>query len=487
MSAATEAPRLSLTEDLGADRTGRRPSSEAFAVLGGLKGDVVVDVPPGIYHLGHSTHRVPPISTTGTTGETTARPRLTKGPSSLTLTATKGFGASINIDGEVIDRPRFVAPDSFDGVWLDFATPSVTLDGIDIIRSGTATGPQIRLRPSKAATVRDVRVLGRDDSDSATGALFDVRSGRRATVEFENVRVPHGAEWSLDTAISAALAGRPGIYAGPLHRGDLKIRNCVIDECSSYGVRAASARGSVTIRDSTFANSNRGQLRLGGPDDRVESSTITVDLSTIGETDTSGPFDVPGISTLPYTDLRGIRVCRDPERMIEDLRAGDEPDASDTSIESTRGVAGPTIDKVGVDMVDFADRTTDTDVMTRAGGIVGSETALGTTIDATDVRVDVDEVPAIAFDAPASAEQLVGHSDAVLDTSLHCRNVSARGSALSGPAVVAFSRSVTIAGCVERPGNRRPFNAELPADADITADLKKRCRIPPSRPPSLPR
>ena len=415
---------VSFTDDLGADRFGESECSTAFDALTGIDRPVEIQVPPGIYPLADRTHRINPQN---------SLPQEQKSVSFI-----PGPGGSVAVDGTIVDRPRFVAPEDYSGTLFDFAGPSIDVQGVDIDRRGLGAGPQTRLRVGKSASLTDIRLLDRDDTNSPHGAMFDVRSAPQATVHVDRLDIPHGADWTREMATSGDRVGRPGIYAGPHHEGTLRIERSVISECSSYGIEASESPGRTVINDCTFRNSNRAQIRFGGPLDVLRDSTIVVDLDTVTTPNVRGTVPVNGVSTNGYVDARGVRLCRDPQQLrTDDL--GDETTIVDSSIH----------------IRSLADRTSDSQLVARSGAIRGSATASNSIIRSCTVRSDVDGIPAIRFDSPATAQQLFGNSDIVFSRGVEIHDTTVGGFASDGTTVAIYNRPTTITGsCVERSPDR---------------------------------
>jgi hypothetical protein len=181
---------------------------------------------------------------------------------------------------------------------------------------------------------------------------------------------------------------------------------------------------------------------MGGPDDTIEGPTVAINLRDVDTPDVSGPVAVRGIDTAGYVDARGIRVCRDPDRIAD----------SDS---------GPRIVNCEVSISDLADRTSDSGLIARAGAIRGAATALETRIESCRVRSDIDGVPAIRFDRPAAIDVLTGDPDTGVETDVIVRASAAIGDADTGAAVVIRGREGAIdESCIERPGQRLALDAD---------------------------
>jgi hypothetical protein len=413
-------------DGLDADPTGATLSDDALNSLHDGMGEVVVTVPLGEYRFSATTHRI-------------------TGPSSLTFVAPESGVPPPEIDQDIA-RPRFVAPEGYDGLWLDIDIEGeLAIEGLDIDRREFETGPQIRVRTPSNTTSRitDLRVLDRDDSDTATGAIFDLACGGGATIDVTRLTMPHGAWWSRGrlsrrTDTAPPETGRVGLRVGPENDGTIRLRNCAVSENSGHAVDALGSNGPLHVTQGRYHENNGYGIRCGHPDDSIEDAVVRGDLRGVRvPVNDSAGRRIDGIDPEAYSMLGGIAI--------------DHP-----GIEPGNPTSGGTLTGVGVEMRsadgERDDQTTPETIVEPALEVTGA--GGGPTLERVDARMDLNGVPALAARPPTR-----GDPDAP-ENGLTLRSVIARGDAQSGTAVVIANRpTTTIRGrCIERPAGRVPFD-----------------------------
>jgi hypothetical protein len=233
---------INFVSDLGADPSGDSLSDHALEAINGFRAPVEVIVPDGSYSFSDQTITI-------------------DGPQTLTLRAQVGAA------------PVFVAPRDCAGIWLDFQTAG-EVRGIDIDRTAPNCGPQIRLETERKASLRDMSVRGRDDTDAESGAFLRPQAlSESAEITIEKVISVEGAYWT-----DAETAGRAFVQVGHESVGTVRVHDCDAREYGRYGIDAGAARGPVEVRGGRYINNNRAQIRAGGPQTLVEDAHLLVDI-----------------------------------------------------------------------------------------------------------------------------------------------------------------------------------------------------------------
>jgi hypothetical protein len=291
-------------------------------------------------------------------------------------------------------RPTFVAEaDSFSGTGRFVVFESVTdflLDGIDFDFCREQAGGKLTVIADGAMTLRNVaveascsehlQVLGLSvRATDGTGLVENFRSVNRGTNR-----------------------GLTGIYVGKPHAGELTFRHCELLGFSDNGLYASAPglpggeNGVVHVEGGTFNNSNVSNVRLGSTGSTARDVSITVDSS-------------PSVEPV---NVRGIRLRRQSDQVIENCDITYGEDAGDTF-----------------------------------GAIVFHPDNGGAVVRDTTITVDRDNVPAIyapynssSFDSPPVFE-----------------NVTIDGIAAGGYAAQFIGREgVTFRNCrIEQPGTDR--------------------------------
>jgi len=379
---------LDFVDDLGADPSGNSVSDGVFDQMNSIDRRFQVSVPQGDYTFSDSTHELEPE-------------------------------VGCEIKAELPSDPTFVAPGDYSGIWIDIEG-KVSIEGIDIDRSSPGASPRLRIRAGRFASITDMALTGRDDSDAATGSVFDIAgTDSNATVVLDSILCKHGSLWSADSIGDSENGGRPGVRIGSDHYGQAIIENSTFREFSGPGIDGYGSQGTIEINECESVNNNVAQIRVGSPNDSIEKTIIGID--PVGATTDTA------LSTDAYTQLDGVRF----ETTTDLFRRSKE---------------GATVDRC----VAYIIRPVGSEPVI-GSCFYGTETALTTRISRSDGRVDSGGFPAVRFDPPYRSD--LNNADVGLD------RFYGIGDTTSGRAVSVAGRGVTLFGSViERPGDRTPLS-----------------------------
>ncbi|MFB6164755.1 MAG: right-handed parallel beta-helix repeat-containing protein [Haloarculaceae archaeon] len=275
--------------------------------------------------------------------------------------------------GIVGDGATIVPPDGYTRYLLVAGVPRQAASAFRF--AGVAfdcTGARTAPRPLQASVETGLAVSDVTVHGRAQTVRFDVtdRDGRGVV---ERLRLPDGG---------ATVGGLypPGCFVGPITRGRLTFRDCRIEGFPNNGLYASGAKGPTDVIGGTYRNNDIANVRVSG-DSLVRGVHVRNDAS---------PAD--------YRNMRGIMLRNGRSARVENAT------------------------------IELAD-VTDSD-----GAIVAEKLLRTATIENTEIRIDVDDVPAIWAKSPTRKLTANG------PTHVACRNLFVTGAAADGSTVRVVDR-----------------------------------------------
>jgi len=327
--------------------------------------------------------------------------------------------------GLVGEGARLVLPEGHSGRFL-FArgAAGVLFRGFTVDMRGDRTG-HAQL-DSSGFHVEDVRYLGRG---GLTGYAFSVAvtdpDGRGV---LRRVRVPRGGYIDrYDDAAGEAGNGRIGVWAGIDHVGTLRVENCDFREFGNNGLYTSRCPGNVQVVDSYFENNNVCSIRISGKGSYAENCEVLVDHSR---------YEPRLTSTESGFNTRGIIV---------------EQGKGMTADEFPAKPAGAEIRNCRVRALQVHGEGNIQSVVEQG------PQARTLTIRDTEIRVDVDGVPAVRRGRPGAIRWRTDRRTVPGPHWTRLENVTITGSATGGSAVFLDRASGSeIRDCtIEQPGEDR--------------------------------
>jgi len=233
---------LDAVEDLGFDNTGTEPIDDAFEAA--YESGTLIEFPPGEYLTGRE-HEGNDVSRFG----------------------IRGLGAS----------RRDVQIKPVEGTALKWL--NATNSGPHLVenlslheRSDDTSQLSLRLTTSDGSVLKNVEWLGRTPNDSGVGYSLAAE-----VTDQDGVFVIDGLYAGLDEpAMEVSYPnGVAFLRSGPLHEGEVVLRDPVIHERNSAATRSTAPTGVLTIEGGEFVNNQNANIRFGAGDHPSKVSSAT--------------------------------------------------------------------------------------------------------------------------------------------------------------------------------------------------------------------
>ncbi|WP_229115235.1 PKD domain-containing protein [Halapricum desulfuricans] len=233
---------LDAVEDLGFDNTGTEPIDDAFEAA--YESGTLIEFPPGEY-LTEREHESADVSRFGIRGLGTSRRDVQIKPVE---------GARLKWLNATDSGPHLVE--------------NLSLHE----RSDDTSQLSLRLTTSDGSVLKNVEWLGRTPNDSGVGYSLAAEVTDR-----DGVFVIDGIYAGLDEpAVEVSYPnGVAFLRSGPLHEGEVVLRDPVIHERNSAATRSTAPSGVLTIEGGEFVNNQNANIRFGAGDHPSKVSSAT--------------------------------------------------------------------------------------------------------------------------------------------------------------------------------------------------------------------
>ncbi|MCU4719596.1 PKD domain-containing protein [Halapricum hydrolyticum] len=233
---------LNAVEDLGFDNTGTEPIDDAFESA--YESGTLIEFPPGEY-LTEREHEGDNVSRFGIRGLGTSRRDVQIKPVE---------GARLKWLNATDSGPHLVE--------------NLSLHE----RSDDTSQLSLRLTTSGGSVLKNVEWLGRTPNDSDVGYSLAAE-----VTDQDGVFVIDGIYAGLDEpAMEVSYPnGVAFLRSGPLHKGEVVLRDPVIHERNSAATRSTAPTGVLTIEGGEFVNNQNANIRFGAGDHPSKVSSAT--------------------------------------------------------------------------------------------------------------------------------------------------------------------------------------------------------------------
>jgi len=189
--------------------------------------------------------------------------------------------------------------------WIQlFGVDGFLLQGIDLdVREDGHAGRVMVVGPGDFA-IRHLTARGVYDVDDVISFRFDVRDPD-GTAVVDSLRA---------RGVDRRIAKTTGVYVGRLHAGEIRFRNCVLENFSDNGLYASAPGGDggnfegrdgpVHVEGGLFRNNNIANVRIGSTGSTVRGATIVVD-------------ERPPLPSPEDENVRGIRLRGKHDQLVE--------------------------------------------------------------------------------------------------------------------------------------------------------------------------